>query len=137
MSGVLALALKRIALSRGTVPSAVPVGQASDEATNGTFGTHGTVGPSGIVALSLSDGDRLHAERRATVRYVNAHFQSSRLGQCAHCGSAKSPANPFVAIFCGEDGAEIHSACHSAWAATRESVARAALGIEPEWELAG
>ena len=28
----------------------------------------------------------LHAERRALVRYVNDQFQSSPLGQCAHCG---------------------------------------------------
>ena len=41
MSGVLALALKRKALSRGTVPSAVPMGHALDSGTNGTNPTKG------------------------------------------------------------------------------------------------
>ena len=52
MSGVLALALKRIALSHGTVPSTVPVGQAADGGTIGTIGTLGTVGTSGTVAAT-------------------------------------------------------------------------------------
>ena len=42
MSGVLGLALKRLALSHGTVPSAVPVGHPPDGWTNGTTGTDGT-----------------------------------------------------------------------------------------------
>ena len=45
MSGVLALALKRLALSHGTLPSAVPVGHPMNCGTNGTaerIGTNGT-----------------------------------------------------------------------------------------------
>jgi hypothetical protein len=38
MSGVLALALKRLALSHGTLPSAVPVGHPMSGGTNGTNG---------------------------------------------------------------------------------------------------
>jgi hypothetical protein len=43
VSGVLGLALKRLALSHGTVPSVVPVGHAVDSGTTGTLGTNGTV----------------------------------------------------------------------------------------------
>jgi hypothetical protein len=43
MSGVLALALRQMALSHGTVPSAVPVGQAIASGTNGPLGTLGTL----------------------------------------------------------------------------------------------
>jgi hypothetical protein len=57
MSGVLALALKRKALSRGTVPSAVPMGHAFDSGTNGTVGTIGTVGTRGTISTVLSDCD--------------------------------------------------------------------------------
>jgi len=57
MSGVLALALKRKALSRGTVPSAVPMGHALDSGTNGTVGTIGTVGTRGTISTALSDCD--------------------------------------------------------------------------------
>ena len=39
MSGVLALALQRLALSHGTIPSAVPVGHPANSRTNGTIGT--------------------------------------------------------------------------------------------------
>jgi hypothetical protein len=52
VSGVLALALKRMAVSRGTVPSAVPVGHPFDGGTNGTLGT---VGTRGTVSTTLSD----------------------------------------------------------------------------------
>src|SRR5277367_3068627 len=38
----------------------------------------------------------LYAERRGVIRYVNNNFQSSPLGQCAHCGGA---GNTFVAMF--------------------------------------
>jgi hypothetical protein len=55
VSGVLALALKRQALSRGTVLSAVPVGRPLDRGTTGTLGTSGTVGTLG----KISDGDTL------------------------------------------------------------------------------
>jgi hypothetical protein len=57
MSGVLALALKRKALSRGTLPSAVPMGHALDSGTNGTVGTIGTVGTPGTISTALSDWD--------------------------------------------------------------------------------
>ena len=43
MSGVLALALKRMSLSHGTAPSAVPVGQAIASGTNGPLRTLGTL----------------------------------------------------------------------------------------------
>ncbi len=46
MTGVLALALRRLALSHGIVPSIVPVGQAPDYRTLGTLGTSGTGGTS-------------------------------------------------------------------------------------------
>jgi hypothetical protein len=49
VSGVLALALRRQALSRGTVPSAVPVGHPLNSGTNGTLGTNGTFGTNGTV----------------------------------------------------------------------------------------
>jgi hypothetical protein len=47
VTGVLALALKRLALSHGTLASAVPVGHPLDSGTNGTLGTNGTVGTAG------------------------------------------------------------------------------------------
>jgi hypothetical protein len=60
VSGVLALAVRRQALSRGTVPSAVPVGHPLDSGTNGTNGTSGTVGTvgtRGTVPTTPSDYD--------------------------------------------------------------------------------
>jgi hypothetical protein len=57
VSGVLALALRRRALSRGTVPSAVPVGHSFDSGTTGTSGTVGTVGTRGTVPTTPSDYD--------------------------------------------------------------------------------
>jgi hypothetical protein len=55
VSGVLALALKRQALSRGTVPSAVPPGHPGDSGTTGTLGTNGTVGTRGTVPTTPSN----------------------------------------------------------------------------------
>ena len=55
MSGILALALRRQALSRGTVPSAVPVGHPVDSGTTGTLGTNGTVGTRGTVSTTPSN----------------------------------------------------------------------------------
>jgi hypothetical protein len=55
VSGVLALALRRQALSRGTVPSAVPVGHPLDRGTTGTVGTNGTVGTCGTVSTTPPD----------------------------------------------------------------------------------
>jgi len=69
----------------------------------------------------------LYAERRAVIRYVNNNFQSSPLGQCAHCGGA---GNTFVAMFVGENRADIHAMCHPAWIAAREAKARVALGFD-------
>jgi hypothetical protein len=57
MSGVLALALRQMALSHGTVPSAVPVGQAIASGTNGPLGTNGTVGTRGTVSTAPSNCD--------------------------------------------------------------------------------
>jgi hypothetical protein len=55
MSGVLALALKRLALSHGTLPSAVPVGHPMNAGTNGTGGTIGTNGTAEIPPGALRD----------------------------------------------------------------------------------
>ena len=55
VSGVLALALRCQALSRGTVPSAVPVGHPLDSGTTGTLGTNGTVGTRGTVSTTPFD----------------------------------------------------------------------------------
>ena len=55
MSGVLAPALRCQALSRGTVPSAVPVGHPLDSGTTGTLGTNGTVGTRGTVSTTPFD----------------------------------------------------------------------------------
>ena len=69
-------------------------------------------------------------EPRALVRWIADHFQSSPLGQCAHCGSDRRADDPFVTIFVGEDRADIHASCHPAWITEQEANARAALGIE-------
>ncbi len=57
---VLAPALKRLALSHGTVPSAVPAGRSLASGTNGTHGTVGTVGTHGPVIASYLDRLRSH-----------------------------------------------------------------------------
>jgi hypothetical protein len=72
----------------------------------------------------------LHAQRRAVVRYVNEQFQSSPLGQCAHCGEDRRGGDAFVAIFAGEERADVHASCRSAWTSEQEAKARAALEIE-------
>jgi hypothetical protein len=54
---VLALARKRLALSRGTVPNAVPAGQTPSGETNGTPGTLGTIGTAGTIAAPFLDRD--------------------------------------------------------------------------------
>jgi hypothetical protein len=74
----------------------------------------------------------LHAQRRAVVRYVNEQFQSSPLGQCAHCGGGSRSGDPFVAMFAGENRADIHAMCHPAWIAAQEAKARVALGIDAQ-----
>jgi hypothetical protein len=63
----------------------------------------------------------LQAERRAVLRHIADHFQSSPLGQCAHCGGDRRADDPFVTIFVGEDRADIHASCHPAWVAEREA----------------
>jgi hypothetical protein len=73
----------------------------------------------------------LQAERRAVLRHIADHFQSSPLGQCAHCGGDRRADDPFVTIFVGEDRADIHASCHPAWIAGQEANARAGLGIDP------
>ena len=74
--------------------------------------------------------DLLLAERRAIVTWISDHFRSSPLGLCAHCGEGAHPADQFVALFVGEDQADIHTSCHPEWIADREVEARIALGIE-------
>jgi hypothetical protein len=74
MSGVLALALRQMALSHGTVPSAVPVGQAIASGTNGPLGTSGTVGTLGTLSDASLDGDPLDSvaiEERAALAALN------------------------------------------------------------------
>ena len=69
MSGVLALALRRQELSRGTVPSAVPVGHQLDSGTNGTPGTNGTLGTRGTISTTPPDCRPINfdaIEQRAT-----------------------------------------------------------------------
>ena len=41
----------------------------------------------------------LQAERRAVLRHITDHFQSSPLGWCAYCGSGERSGDPFVALF--------------------------------------
>jgi hypothetical protein len=57
MSGVLALALKRLALSHGTLPSAVPVGHPMNCGTNGTAETIGTIGTAEMPLSGLRDDE--------------------------------------------------------------------------------
>jgi hypothetical protein len=74
VSGVLALALRRQALSRGTVPSAVPVGHPLDGGTTGTLGTCGTVGTLGTLSDASLNGDPLDSvaiEERAALAAVS------------------------------------------------------------------
>ena len=73
----------------------------------------------------------LGEERRAIVMWINNHFKSSAPGRCAQCGDDSRVGDPFVAIFVGEDRAEIHASCHPAWVAEQEAEARVALGIDP------
>jgi hypothetical protein len=71
-------------------------------------------------------------ERRALVRWIADNFRSSPLGRCAHCGSDRNPADPFVALFCGGDHAELHAGCYPAWVSLKESEACVALGDSPD-----
>jgi hypothetical protein len=76
----------------------------------------------------------LHAERRAVLRHIANHFQSSPPGQCADCGGDRRADDPFVTIFVGDDRADVHASCHPKWFARQESKARAvlaAMGIAP------
>jgi hypothetical protein len=57
MSGVLALALAQMGPSHGTVPNAVPVGQALANGTSGTLGTVGTGGTPGTLSGTYLDGE--------------------------------------------------------------------------------
>jgi hypothetical protein len=86
-----------------------------------------------LVLLSRHKPDiveMLRAEWYDIVRYMNDHFHSSPPGQCGHCGKAGRQQDPFVALFVGEDWADIHSSCHPEWMAEQEAKARSALGIE-------
>jgi len=72
----------------------------------------------------------LSAERRAVVMWINDRFKSGPPGRCIHCGGAGRQDDLFVALFCGDDRADIHTSCHPRWLARQEALARAALGIE-------
>jgi hypothetical protein len=69
--GVLALALRRQALSRGTVPSAVPVGHPLDSGTTGTCGTVGTLGTLSDASLNGDPLDSVAIEERAALAAVS------------------------------------------------------------------
>ena len=71
----------------------------------------------------------LQAERRAVLRYIADHFQSSPLGQCAHCGDGMRAGDPFISMFVGDDRADVHASCHPTWVAEQETRARVALDI--------
>lgn len=79
----------------------------------------------------------LQAERRAVLRHIADHFQSSPLEQCAHCGGDRRVDDPFVRIFVGEDRADVHASCHPAWVAELEAKACVALGIEMPADISG
>jgi hypothetical protein len=70
MSGVLALALKRLALSHGTLPSAVPVGHPMNDGTSGTLWTDGTIGTDGAAGRA----SRPDSEHRCFVCGQSARF---------------------------------------------------------------
>jgi hypothetical protein len=70
-------------------------------------------------------------ERRRIVQWVNDHFTSSLAGVCAHCGGGERLEDSFVLLFVGNDRAEVHASCHSAWLAAREEEARRALRLYP------
>jgi hypothetical protein len=74
--------------------------------------------------------DLLRDERRAVVRWIADNFRSSPIGQCVLCGDGRREHDPFVLVFVGQDQAELHASCHSAWVAQQEAEARVALGIE-------
>lgn len=66
-------------------------------------------------------------ERRAVVRWINDHFASSPIGECAHCGRGARPDDPFVMLFAGEDRADVHASCWGSWQAEQEDRALAAV----------
>jgi hypothetical protein len=70
------------------------------------------------------------SERRAVIAWINDHFKTSQLGECAYCGGAARTGDPFIALFVGGDRAEIHASCHPGWLARQEADALAALDIE-------
>jgi hypothetical protein len=81
-----------------------------------------------VTALRLREAE----ERRRIMWWANDHFSSSPTGICAHCGAGPRPEDPFVLLFVGNDRADLHSSCHSAWRAKREAEARRALGFGAE-----
>ena len=85
MRGVLALALKRTALSRGTVPSDVPAGQSPEPGTNGTSGTRGTFGTRGTVSAAFLDGEPIDPaalDERAALAAGSVPAAISTPGHC-------------------------------------------------------
>jgi hypothetical protein len=71
----------------------------------------------------------LSAERRAVVMWINENFKPGPAGRCVHCGGGDRQHDQFVALFVGDDPADIHTSCHPEWIARREAEARLALGI--------
>jgi len=69
-------------------------------------------------------------ERRRVVKWINDNFTSSPTGICAHCGGGPRSEDQFVVLFAGNDRAEVHASCHSAWLAEREAEACEALRID-------
>jgi len=92
---VLALALKRLALSRGTVPSAVPVVQSAGRGTNGTGGTLGTDGTPGTVITVFLAGEPIDTdafEERAAICEHDGELSREHAEQLAALHAAPLPA---------------------------------------------
>ena len=85
--------------------------------------------PSAPPSLSTPEASPalVREERRAVVRWINDHFASSPIGECAHCGRGARPDDPFVMLFAGEDRADVHASCWGSWQAEQEDRALAAV----------
>jgi hypothetical protein len=68
--------------------------------------------------------------RRLIIRWVNNHFMPHPAGVCCHCGGGPRERDTFVQLFCGDDRADIHHGCWSAWQAAQEALAIEALGLD-------
>jgi hypothetical protein len=92
-------ALKRRALSRGTVLSAVPVGHSLDNGTNGTVETLGTVGTRGTITTAHRTATRASLLSRclARVRAAGFHHAQHRCSPGAYPRSTPCPVDAFRA----------------------------------------